>query len=134
MADANQTMRRASGIVASGGLGALVVEYGVGGTFYAVFEVFIAMIYNLGDNFLAPFMALYGGVADFVNATIVSGIRIIQAGGRNSAESITTGYWAQLGPLTYALGIVSFLLGLYVVIWFMRRSEWRPWNIITGLR
>ncbi len=127
-------MRRASGIVASGGLGALIVEHGIGGTFYALFEIIIAGMYSFGDALLAPFRSLYTGVSQFVEITILSGLRIIEAGANNAARSITTGYWAQLGPLTYALGIASFIAGLAIVVWFLRRTEWRPWHVLTGIR
>jgi len=105
----------------------LVKDYGVGGLFYAVFEVLIGFVYDLGDTFLAPFMALYGGVATFVEETILSGLQIIDAGGATSAEAVEG-----FGILGYAVGIAAFVAGLAIVVWLLRRSEWRPWNIITG--
>lgn len=127
--NASGTMRRAAGIVGSGGLAALVVEHGIGGLFYAFFEVLIGMLYNMGDTFLAPFMALYDGVARFVNMTITSGLQIIEAGGAESARAIQG--WGIIG---YAAGIAAFLAGLALIVLLLRRSEWRPWNIITGMR
>jgi hypothetical protein len=126
---AGKTMMQAAGIVGSGGLGLLVKDYGIGGLFYAIFEVLIGLVYSLGDTILAPFLALYGGVATFVEQTILSGLQIIDAGGATSAEAVTS--WGILG---YAAGIAAFLAGLVLVVALLRRSEWRPWNVITGRR
>lgn len=126
---ASQTMKRASAIVGSGGLAVLVKDHGIGGLFYAFFEVAIAMVYSLGDTFLAPFMALYSGVAGFVDRTILAGLEIIDAGGQTSAQAVT-----EWGIVAYIVGIAVFLGGFALVVWFVRRSEWRPWNVFTGRR
>lgn len=125
--DASSTMRTAAGIVGSGGLAALVTEYGIGGIFYAFFEVIIGMIYNLGDTILAPFIAFYEGIAGFVDRTILAGLDIIDAGGQTSAGAV-----AEWGIFAYVVGIAVFMVGMAVVVLFLRRTEWRPWNIIVG--
>lgn len=125
--DASSTMRTAAGIVGSGGLAGLVVEHGVGGTIYAFFEVLIGMIYNLGDTFLAPFIAMYDGIATFVDTTIMSGLEIIDAGGSTSAGAVT-----EWGIFAWIVGIGVFMVGAALVVLFLRQSEWRPWNIIAG--
>lgn len=94
---------------------------------YAIFEVAIGMVYSLGDTVLAPFMAFYEGVAGFVDRTITSGLDIIDAGGAASAQSV-----AEWGIFAYVVGIAIFLVGMALVVLFLRQTEWRPWHIITG--
>ncbi|WP_128478344.1 hypothetical protein [Halorussus pelagicus] len=133
-ADSARTMKTAAGIVSTAGLAGLVKNYGIGGVLYELFDTLIGAIDSTGMVFLAPFRAFSSGLGELVDAVVTSPIQIVVAGAENSAESLTTGQCSQLGPGTFALGVLSVLAGLWVFTMFLRRIELSPLRLFTGRR
>ena len=126
MADssARKTAATAAGIVSSVGLVGLVEQYGLGGIFYALFLQVIDFIMNAGSLFLAPLRAFRDGVAAIIEASLPD--EILRASVSYSAYSLTEGEWAIFGPLTFPVGVVVTMAGVWLFLEMLRRVDLNP--------
>lgn len=68
-----------------------------------------AFFENLSDVFAA-----FGAARDFIVALITNPIIILDMTSRFTGESLTSGIWADLGPLSFAAGVFAIAAGWYV--------------------
>ena len=133
-AEARRTAKQAAGIVSTVGLAGLVKQYGIGGVFYQLFLSIIGAIDSAGTLFLAPFRAFGRGLGELVEAIVESPISIIEQSADYTAFSITYGEWGFWGPLTFGVGVLSVMIGLWVFTKTIRRIELSPLRLFRGLR
>jgi hypothetical protein len=126
MADssARKTAATAAGIVSSVGLVGLVEQYGLGGVLYALSLQAIEFTMNLGSLFLAPLRAFRDGVAAIIEASLPD--EILRASVSYSAYSLTQGEWAIFGPLTFPVGVVVTMAGVWLFLEMLRRVDLNP--------
>lgn len=124
------TAATAASIVADQGLVGLVEKYGVGGVLYQLSLTAIGAIQSAGETFLAPIRAFAGGIADVVSAVFPA--RIINEAADFTAFSITQGEWSFFGPLTFAVGVVAVLLGMWVFVRAGSRINFSPLSFFFG--
>ena len=135
MSTAEQTIDSAiSRYDSAGGLQQFVEEVGVAGILYAVFREIIAAISAAGDTIMAPWRALADGLAGLVSTVFGAPLSIIGAGGETAASSFTSGLAAWLGPLAFPAAIASFMLGVYVFMWFIGRIGFSPLQFVRNIR
>lgn len=94
--------------------------YGVANLISAILGVFINPLAAFGDGLGGIVDALLGGPATILNEAA-----------RVTANSFSSGVWAQWGPFTWAMGIISILLGSYAVSVYLRQeqtSDWMPYS------
>lgn len=118
----------------AGGLQQFVEEVGVAGILYAVFLEIIAAISAAGDTIMAPWRALADGLEGLVSTVFGAPLSIIGAGGETAATSFTDGLAAWLGPLAFPAAIASFMLGVYVFMWFAGRIGFSPLQFVRNIR
>jgi len=123
MADDNPraTAKTAAGIVSTVGLVGLVEQYGIGGILYATFIEIIGVIQSAGETITAPFRAFGGGLANVIEAVFPA--RIMRRAADFTAFTITQGEWAIFGPLTFVVGVIATMLGIWVFMRFLRRMD-----------
>lgn len=102
---------------------------GIGGTLLAASSVTVGTILAGGEVVIQPVTAFAGALADLAVAIFGSPARIIIAGADATAASLTGIF--NVGPLTFALGIGSVLLGLFLIGRY--RDEEETGNFLPGL-
>lgn len=100
------------------------------GPLLAVALAIIGFIQGFGEALMAPFRAVFAGLAEVVSATFGESVLIISAGARQAAWSIEEGSASLLGPGTFPLAVATVMAGLYVLSWFWSRTEWDPFGAI----
>lgn len=118
----------------SGSLQQFVEEAGVAGILYAVFLQIINAINTAGETIMAPWRALASGLGSLVSTVFGAPLSIIGAGGETAASSFTEGLAAWLGPLAFPAAIASFMLGVYVFMWFAGRIGFSPLQFVRNIR
>lgn len=78
----------------------------------AIANVPISMLSALADSFGGLIEAMFGGSAN-----------IIDAGAMESARALTTGIWAQFGPLTFPIAVGVVLLTSYMIMLYAKEEE-----------
>lgn len=135
MADAETTIDNAiSRYDSAGSLQQFVEEVGVAGILYALFLQIIGMIGAAGDTIMAPWRALATGLQDLVATVFGAPLSIIGAGATTTSTSYTAGLAAWLGPLAFPAAIASFMLGVYVFMWFIGRIGFSPLQFVRNIR
>lgn len=122
----------AAAVVGNHNLVYLVKNFGLGGVFAQVFLSIIGAIRGAGQTIMAPLEAFGGGLADVVSAVFPA--RIINAAADFTAFSITQGDWNFFGPLTFVVGVLAVLAGLYVFMQFLRRVDLSAWSALFARR
>lgn len=110
-----ERVRRLFEDAANAGSLAGVIFRGIGGILLAIGTAIASGVLTFADLFIVPMSALIGAAGDLINATLGGAAQIISVGAISSALSIGPGGMFNVGPLSFALGIGSALLGLYVV-------------------
>lgn len=125
MATASELLDRAKN---ADDLGSLA-QQGIGGILLALATGVITGFLSLADIVIKPANAFAESLARLTVAIFGSPARIIIAGAQESARSLSAGF--AVGPFTFALGVGSVLLAIYVVGRF--RGEDETGNLIPGL-
>lgn len=135
MSTAEQTIDSAiSRYDEAGSLQQFVEEAGVAAILYALFLQIVAAISAAGDTIMAPWRALATGLQDLVATVFGAPLSIIGAGAGTTATSYTSGLAAWLGPLAFPAAIASFMLGVYVFMWFISRIGFSPLQFVRNIR
>lgn len=106
-----------------------VIFQGVGAVFLAIGTAIASGILTVADVVIVPLEALTSAAGDLIDAIFGGSALIIEAGAIESAESLR-GLFA-VGPFTFALGLGSVLLGLYLVNAYV--SEEPTGNFVPGI-
>lgn len=106
-----------------------LIKQGTGGTLLALATGLISGVLSVTDVVVKPMDALAEALGDLTMAIFGSPAMIIEAGALETAESIRGPFG--MGPFTFAVGIGSVLLGVYLVAAY--RKEGETGNLIPGL-
>jgi uncharacterized membrane protein YczE len=106
-----------------------VVFRGIGAILLAVGTAVASGILTIADVVIVPLEALTSAAGDLIDAIFGGSALIIESGAVETAESLR-GLFA-VGPVTFALGVGSVLLALYVVNAYV--SEEATGNFVPGL-
>jgi|GEM_PF-3758432 len=108
-----------------------VIFQGIGAVLLAAGSAVASGVLTVADLIIIPVSALANAGGAFVEATFGGAAQIINFGAIATALSIGPGGMFNLGPLTFALGIGSVLLALYLVVAYL--SEDPTGNFIPGI-
>lgn len=122
---------RASGTISDRGWAGLL-QSGFGTIFLAWVWAATDLIGNIFSTLFSPVRALMGGFATFIEDTIGSGMRVVDAGADTSVLSFESGIGQYAGPFGFALGVVVVILALLALEWWWNKSDFSPWGIFRG--
>ena len=108
---------------------ASLLKQGIGGAMLAVATGLITGILTLADLVILPVQALGEGIAGTVDGFIGGIGLILGAGAEATARSLLGAF--NVGPFTFALGLASVLLALWLLRQYLQEPE--TGNLIPGL-
>lgn len=86
---------------------------GISALILALFGIFITISEAFADG-LADVLSVMGDFRDFVGAFFQSPITILIETADHTAYVLTQGEWAFFGPGTWAVGVLSIVLGFWM--------------------
>lgn len=108
-----------------------IIFQGVGAVFLAIGSAIASGILTVADVIIIPAQMLAQSAGDLVSALFGGAGQIIQFGALSTAISIGPDGLFNIGPFTFALGIGTVLLGLFVVNAYV--SEDSTGNFVPGI-
>lgn len=126
-----ELFERASSTITDGGWSRLL-QSGFGTIFLAWVWAATDLIGNIFSTLFSPVRALMGGFATFIEDTIGSGMRVIDAGADTSVLSFQEGIGQYAGPAGFFVGVVVVVGALLALEWWWNKSDFSPWGIFRG--
>jgi len=108
-----------------------VIFQGLGAVLLAVGTAIASGVLTIADVVIVPLSALTNAAGQLIDAIFGGAARIIDFGALATALSIGPDGMFNLGPFSFALGIASVLLGLFVVTAYL--SEEPTGNFVPGV-
>jgi len=114
----------------AGSIGRIIFN-GFGAILFAIGSAIASGVLAIADLYVIPVTTLANTAGQLVNSIFGGAAFIIRVGAQTTGVSIQPGAMFDVGPFTFALGIGSVLLALYVVIAYL--SEEPTGNFVPGI-
>ncbi len=102
----------------------------IGATLASIGYAISDLILSAQSTLFQPVRAFSSGISTFIGGTLGAPVIITDAGAETSAQSLTSGTAALLGPFAFPVAVGVSVLGVLVFLWFLQNNPITPWSVL----